>query len=129
MNDELKKKLEESKYAIGYSKGGLRPGTTNFTSIIIFDDIIYKEVDGKAEIIKDQKDIINKVWNYVNAMQGVIRTESERVKQMPHIKDTSKDEISFKLDGELFTLTSKVNDENAINFYNKIVKEILDIIK
>ena len=129
MNDELKRKIEESKYNIGYSKGDLRPGATEFTNIIIVDDIIYKTVNGQVTFLKDQKEKIDKVWNYVNAMQGVIRSEAERVKELSHMKDSHMDQITFTFDGENFTLTSKVTDEKAVNFYNEIVKEILDIIK
>lgn len=127
--EELNKKVEESKYLIGYSKGSLKPGNTIFTSIIIVDDLIYKAVDGKVEYLENQKEKIDKVWNYVNLMQGNIRTESERIKQLPHVKDTARDEITFKINGEMFTLTSKITDEAGINFYNKIVNEILEIIK
>lgn len=117
---------------IGYSKGSLKPGNTIFTSIIIVDDLIYKAVDGKVEYLENQKEKIDKVWNYVNLMQGNIRTdrtESERIKQLPHVKDTARDEITFKINDEMFTLTSKITDEAGINFYNRIVNEILEIIK
>ena len=127
--EELNKKVEASKYLIGYSKGSLRPGNTIFTSIIIVDDLIYKAIDGKVEYLENQKEKIDKVWDYVNLMQGNIRTEAERIKQLPHVKDTARDEITFKINGEMFTLTSKIADEAGINFYNKIVNEILEIIK
>lgn len=127
--EKLNKKVEESKYLISYSKGSLKPGNTIFTSIIIVDDLIYKAVDGKVEYLENQKEKIDKVWNYVNLMQGNIRTESERIKQLPHVKDTARDEITFKIDDEMFTLTSKITDEAGINFYNRIVNEILEIIK
>lgn len=127
--EQLNKKVEASKYLIGYSKGSLRPGNTIFTSIIIVDDLIYKAIDGKVEYLENQKEKIDKVWDYVNLMQGNIRTEAERIKQLPHVKDTAKDEITFKINGEMFTLTSKITDEAGINFYNKIVNEILEIIK
>lgn len=125
----LHKKVEESKYLIGYSKGSLIPGNTEFTSIIIVDDLIYKDINGKVEYIENQKDVIDKVWNYVNLIQGNIRTEAERIKQLPHVKDTAKDEINFKFNGEMFTLTGKITDEAGLNFYNKIVNEILAMLK
>ena len=62
-------------------------------------------------------------------MQGNIRSEAERIKQLPHIKDTAKDEITFKINDEMFTLTSKITDEEGINFYNKVVNDILELIK
>lgn len=127
--EELNKKVEESKYLIGYSKGSLKPGNTIFTSIIIVDDLIYKAVDGKVEYLENQKEKIDKVWDYVNLMQGNIRSEAERIKQLPRVKDTARDEMTFKINGEMFTLTSKITDEAGINFYNKIVNEILEIIK
>ena len=76
-----------------------------------------------------QKEKIDKVWDYVNLMQGNIRSEAERIKQLPRVKDTARDEMTFKINGEMFTLTSKITDEAGINFYNKIVNEILEIIK
>ncbi len=132
-NDEkkelLNKKIEESKHLIGYSKGSLKPDNTIFTSIILVDDLIYKAVDRKVEYLENQKDKIDKVWDYVNCMQGNIRSEAERIKQLPHIKDTAKDEITFKINDEMFTLTSKITDEEGINFYNKVVNDILELIK
>ena len=127
--EELNKKVKESKYLIGYSKGLLKPGNTIFTNIIIVDDLIYKAVDGKVEYLENQKEKIDKVWDYVNLMQGNIRSEAERIKQLPHVKDTARDEMTFKINGEMFTLTSKITDEAGINFYNKLVNEILERIK
>lgn len=123
------KKVEESKYLIGYSKGSLIPGNTEFTSIIIVDNLIYKDINGKVEYIENQKDVIDKVWSYINLIQGNIRTEAERIKQLSHVKDTAKDEINFKFNGEMFTLTGKITDEAGLNFYNKIVNEILEMLK
>lgn len=74
----IDKKIEESNYAIWYSKGSLIPGNTKFTKIIIVDDVIYKATDGNIEYRENQK-VTDKVWNYINLMQGVIRSEAEKV--------------------------------------------------
>lgn len=123
------KKVEESKYLIGYSKGSLVPGNTIFTSIIITDDVIYKAIDGNEQYIEDNKQLIDEIWNYVNLIQGNIRSEAERIKQLPHVKDTSRDELNFKFNGEMFTLTGKITDEAGIKFYNKTVNDILEMLK
>lgn len=127
--EKLNEKLLEEKYFITYSKGTLRPGNTIFSRFIIIDDIICKDINGDFIYLQKQNEKIDKVWNYVNLMQGNIRSEAEKVKKLPHVKDTAKDEITFNLNGEIFTLTGKITDESSINFYNKIVNDILEIIK
>lgn len=29
---------------------------------------------------------MDKVWNYINLMQGIIRNKTERIKKLPHLK-------------------------------------------
>lgn len=132
-NDEkkelLNKKIEKSKYSINYSKGSLKPENTIFTIIIIVDDLIYKAIDGKVEYLENQKDKVDKVWDYVNCMEENIRSEAERINQLPHTKGTARDEMTFKINGEMFTLTNQITDEAGIDFYNKIVNDILEITK
>ena len=91
--------------------------------------MIYIDINGNVEYKENQKEVIDKVWDYVNLIQGNIRTESERIKQLPHVKDTARDELNFKFNGEMFTLTGKITDEVGLNFYNKTVNKILEMLK
>ncbi len=125
------KKVDESKNAIVYLERTIKPTMVLETNIIIVDDIIYKSVNGRDEFLENQKETIDKVWNYVNLMQGIIRTEAEKQKQRQtlNIKVTSTTNIAFKINGEQFDLTSRISmDENDTNLFYKIIKDILEML-
>lgn len=125
------KKVDESKNAIVYLERTIKPTMVLETNIIIVDNIIYKSVNGRDEFLENQKETIDKVWNYVNLMQGIIRTEAEKQKQRQtlNIKVTSTTNIAFKINGEQFDLTSRISmDENDTNLFYKIIKDILEIV-
>lgn len=125
------KKVDESKNAIVYLERTIKPTMVLETNIIIVDDIIYKSVNGRDEFLENQKETVDKVWNYVNLMQGIIRTEVEKQKQRQtlNIKVTSTTNIAFKINGEQFDLTSRISmDENDTNLFYKIIKDILEIV-
>lgn len=123
----MEEKIQNAKYVFNYSKGSLLPNHSNFTSIIIADDTIYKNINGE-KLITTNSEITDKIWRIINSYLGMIVEFSDKEKTLDHYKDTSKDEISIRIMDKHYLLTGKVVDNDIKNFYTKIVNEILNIL-
>lgn len=123
----MEEKIQNAKYALTYSKGISLPKNSNFISITIADDTIYKNINGekKTEI---NSELTDKIWKLLNSRLETIIELSNKEKTLEHYKSSSKDQISIKIIDKHYLLTGKVADDDIKNFYNKIISEILNIL-
>lgn len=122
----LKAKIANASVTICYFKGTTL--NKNYINIIVVDDMIYKFDHGKENIYENQSKTTDKIWTYINSMQGVIREEAAKIKTLSHVKGSVRDELVVNFKDVSCTLTNKLIDEESKNIYNNIVKSILTLL-
>lgn len=122
--EEIKEKVKNSDYVFSYTCGTFNPNNRKYKTLILVDDYIIIDNNGTINIEKNRT-ITDKMWFDVNVNMDAIMRCSTETRDLPHIKDSSKDEIILKVKDKSYLFSNKITDEKYKNMYINIVNCIL----
>ncbi len=127
--ENIEEKVKNAKYVFSYYKGNLLKENEGI-NIIIADDLIYKRINGNVEYYIDER-ISKEVFNHINLYLEIIIELSEKEEGIQYYKDKdfSRDQIILDIKDKSYTISRKVDNEEISKFYDKIISEILEIVK
>ena len=122
--ENIQEIINNSDYVFTYTYGTFMSNNKDYKRVIVTEDSIFT-IDNDNVNVENNKDKADKVWQVITVLTGAIIECSEKSKELSHIKDSSKDEITLKMKDKNYLFSNKVNDEQLNNIYKNIVDKIL----
>lgn len=122
--EQIKEMVSNADYVFNYTYGTFSPNNKKYKTLTLVDDYIIIDENGN-NFIEKNKEKTDKMWFDVNMFMDAIMKCSSETKEIPHIKDSSKDEITLKVEDKSYLFSNKINDKKYNTMYLNIVNGVL----
>jgi len=122
--EQINEMVKNADYVFNYTYGSFNPSNKKYKTLTLVDDYIIIDDSGDISIEKN-KEKTDKMWFDVNMNMDAIMKCSAETRELPHIKDSSKDEIILKVKDKSYLFSNKITDKKYNTMYLNIVNSIL----